>query len=73
MRILKTILQRIKAACRTNDAQMNAVFLFIGVCEIGLLSRDDLPPWWAFVVVIPIWLLITFVINLIDPIPEEDK
>lgn len=70
------IINRIRAACRTNSAQRDAVALLtifnlivvmLGGADSGSLQIGSI------LFAIFLWPSVAFLINLLDPIPEEGE
>lgn len=64
-------LGRLRAAFRTNDAQVRGVTLFTAGNLIAMLrAQGPLPPW-IWVLGVALWPLVALVANLVDPLPAR--
>lgn len=63
------VLGRLRAALRTNDAQVRGVTLFTAGNLIAMLRAQGPLPVWLWVFGVAFWPLVAFVANLVDPLP----
>lgn len=67
--ILHKIWNRIIRATKTNDAQVHGVVFFWCVTTLGLLARErPILPVLFCISAGSIWVVIAFLMNLIDPL-----
>lgn len=70
--VIGIIARRIKAACRTNDAQISGVTMFTGLNLCMLVSTDATPSIGLLAMAVLMWPAMAFLFNLIDPLPNQD-
>ncbi|HEY8037146.1 MAG TPA: hypothetical protein VIF37_16310 [Methylobacter sp.] len=69
---VKRLVMRIRLALRTNESQIMAVLMFTCVNGIALVKRTGNTPIWFVVAVMAFWPVLAFVLNLVNPLPDDD-
>lgn len=67
--MLERILQRLKAACRTNNVQLSAVCLLTASSGLAAITANRELDFAKALCICLFWPVLAFVFNLIDPIP----
>jgi len=62
------VIERIKRATKTNDAQFNSVVLFSGLNLAAALSGENWDNIGLILFAICFWPVLAFIFNLISPI-----
>ncbi len=61
-------MNRIRAACRTNDMQVCVVLVMTLIHAYQLSTIDKPAPLWLWAATLSFWPTVAFLVNLIDPI-----
>jgi len=61
-------LKRMRAACRTNDAQASSVGMMTCLMVLAALIRDGPLNWPILIFAVMFWPTLAFIFNLIDPL-----
>ena len=66
-------MNRLRAAFRTNEPQATSVVMFTALNLLACIKRDGHTPWWFWLGAGTFWVILAFVSNLIDPIPDPNR
>jgi hypothetical protein len=64
-------MRRIRAACHSNDIQVETCTLLTVLNIIAAFSREGSIPLWGWMLAILFWPVFAFIGNFVSPIPKE--
>jgi len=71
--MLRRIINRLRAAVRTNTPQASAMWLLTAMNLLACSMREGESPWWLWLVCFLFWPISVFIHNLFNPMSGEDN
>lgn len=70
---VQSVVLRLRAGLRTNEPQVTAVLVFTSMNAWACFASHEKPHWLVCTLALVFWPLFAYVINVLDPLPEEQK